>query len=55
MASMVDKQDCLLAAVEITKEYARGSNGTVPYSYIPELLEDMYTKLVSLMEKSIQP
>ncbi len=55
MASMVDKQDCLLAAVEITKEYARGSNGTVAYSYIPELLEATYIKLVSLMETSKQP
>lgn len=45
-----DKQDCLAAAIEITKEYARGGSGSGAYNAPAEVLENVYNKLVILLE-----
>ncbi len=43
---MVNKQDCLKVAVEITKEYARSESDTLPSI----VLEETYKKLLELAE-----
>ncbi len=46
----MDKNDCLKAAIEITKEFARGGAGTGGYDAPAEVLEKTYNKLLKLAE-----
>ena len=52
MSSLINKGLCLSAAIEITKEYARGSNGQIVPQHILKFLQDSYKALVELMEES---
>lgn len=48
----MDKDDCLKAAVEVAKEYARGASGSGAYDGPAEVLEKVYVKLVKLSEET---
>ena len=46
----MDKQDCLKAAIEIAKEFARGGASNGAHDAPAEVLEKAYQKLLKLAE-----
>jgi len=49
------KPECLYAAVEIAKEYARGANGQVDPANIVTVLDETYKKLITFLEGTKKP